>query len=162
MRTIEQMVQQEINCCLSSLISTLAGGDARPGSSDLSALCDQALELASPVPDYEEAAIQAGWSCDGKRYEGYFHFHKAGQRTVFKANADAWQEICEFDGLEPVDSEVYEHWAVSQWLAEKLIALGEKVDTDFADLNVWARQNTGQEITADDVIVKIYSDMMKA
>src|SRR5258707_13415197 len=99
MRTIEQMVQQEVSCCLSSLIFTLANGDAHPGT-DLSLLCDQALELISPVPDWE----------------------------------------------------VYEHWAVSPWLASKLAAQGEKVNMDFANLNVWARTTTGQQISGDSVI----------
>lgn len=139
MRTIEDMVQQEVLCCLSSLVSTLSTGDAKPGT-DLAELCDRALGLAMPVQDWEEAAIQAGY--DGSR---------GGER-----------EWCEASNIDPIDSEVYEHWAVSPWLAEKLVALGEKVDPDFADLNIWARQNTGQEITADDVIARIYSDMMTA
>jgi len=162
MKTIEQMVQQEICCCLSSLISTLAGGDAHPGT-DLSALCDQALELASPVPDYEEAAIQDGWKHVGTESDRCMVFSKGtsitGKDTI---RASTWGELCDLQGLEPIDSEVYEHWAVSGWLAEKLLAHGEKVDTDFAAMNVWARQTTGQMISADGVIARIYADMMRA
>jgi hypothetical protein len=96
------MVQQEIPCSLSALIATLANGDAQPGS-DLSALCDRALELS------------------------------------------------------PIDSDVCEHWAVSQWLAERLLAEGEKVHLDFAGLNVWARQTRDQPLGADVVIMRIYA-----
>jgi hypothetical protein len=160
MRTIEQMVQQEINCCLSSLISTLANGDSQAGS-DLAELCDRALGLAMPVPDYEEAARQAGWSLSHLATErSYRFFHDDG--TMAMAIPHDWQALCVEHDIEPYDSVVYEHWAVSQWLAEKLVAHGEKVDTDFADLNVWARQNTGQEITADGVIMRIYKAMMEA
>lgn len=160
MRTIEQMVQQEVNCCLSSLVHTLASGDARPGSADLAALCDQALELASPVPDYEEAAVQAGWEGPYKDKYGatYFTDTKEG-KTWCTAN---WESLCASHDIDPIDSEVFEHWAVSNWLAEKLIAHGEKVDTDFAALNVWARQTTGQQISADGVIERIYKQMMEA
>src|SRR5882672_5200999 len=155
MRTIEQMVQQEVSCCLSSLVSTLADGDAQAGT-DLAELCDRALGLAMPVPDYEKAAIQAGWTRthDPARSGAlsYFDNEKLGVHRTFLS----WQELCESREIDPIDSEVYEHWAVSQWLAEKLLAHGEKVDTDFAALNVWARQTMGQQISADGVIERIY------
>jgi len=156
MRTIEQMVQQEINCCLSSLIFTLANGDSQAGS-DLSTLCDQAMELASPVPDYEEAAIQDGWE----------EFRDEFGARCWRKDGETWagtaESLCtEFAELDPIDSEVYEHWAVSPWLAAKLAAQGEKVNMDFANLNVWARQTTGQGIAQDGVIERIYAAMMKA
>lgn len=155
MKTIEQMVQQEISCCLSSLVSTLANGDAHPGT-DLAELCDRALGLAEPVPDYEKAARQAGWRWS-RLAQGYF-VHDDG--TMATAIPHDWQALCAAHDIEPIDSEVYEHWAVSPWLAQKLIAQGEKVDTNFASLNVWARQSKGEQIGADDVIVRIYAKMM--
>src|SRR5882757_1131679 len=134
MKTIEQMVQQEICCCLSSLVSTLAAGDAHPGT-DLAELCDRALGLAEPVPDYEEAAIQDGWESYKDAF-GAPSWRKDGETWAGTA-----ESLCtDFANLDPIDSEVYEHWAVSGWLAEKLLARGEKVDTDFAAMNVWARQ----------------------
>src|ERR1700729_4361313 len=78
MITIDQMVQREVNCCLSSLVSTLAGGYGesmglgRPAK-ELEALAEQAFELASPIPDYEEAAIEQGWRVDSNA-----HFVHAG------------------------------------------------------------------------------------
>ncbi len=162
MKTIEQMVQQEVSCCLSSLIFTLANGDAHPGT-DLSLLCDQALELISPVPDYEEAAREAGWKhvardpnpLEDETSSMWIH-------DDFETGAESAEEACEKHGLEPYDWEVYEHWAVSPWLAAKLAAQGEKVNMDFANLNIWARTNTGQQISSDDVIKRIYATMMKA
>lgn len=53
----------------------------------------------------------------------------------------------------------YAHWAVSTWLAEKLQAQGERVDTDFAGLNIWARTTTGQAISMDGCIKRIYAEM---
>jgi hypothetical protein len=154
MRTIEDMVQQEINCCLSSLISTLATGDVRAASTELAELCDRALGLAMPVPDYEEAAMQAGWKLNP--IIGWFNY------AVTENTFATAERACKAHDIEPYDSEVFEHWAVSNWLAEKLIAQGEKVDTDFANLNVWARQTTGQGISSDGVIERIYAAMMKA
>jgi hypothetical protein len=148
MRTIQQMVDQEVQCDLSSLVSTLAQGyGAIVQANDLPDLCEQAAELAAPVPDYEEAAIQAGWQKNGSVWV----------HDDFENAETSPENACHKSGIEPIDSEVYEHWAVSQWLAKKLIEHGEKVDTDFAGLNVWARQTAGQQISADRVIERIYA-----
>jgi hypothetical protein len=66
-----------------------------------------------------------------------------------------WRACCEQNEIEPHDREVYEHWIVSDWLARRLEEEGEKVDTDFAGLTVWARTCTGQSIALDDVIQRI-------
>src|SRR5258705_13826682 len=101
MRTIEQMVQQEVSCCLSSLIFTLANGDAHPGT-DLSLLCDQALELISPVPDYEEAATRAGWKNVGPDNPKKQNWRKESPETSGFSYYTA-QEACEAFGIEPYD-----------------------------------------------------------
>ncbi len=153
MITIEQMIDREVQVCLSGLVSTVASGYGMSGSGILPDLVEQAFELVSAVDDYEEAAIQAGW----RHIDGDMYGHKEE-----RASACNWQDLCEANDIDPYQSEVYEHWAVSPWLAEKLIAAGEKVDTDFAGLNVWARTTTGQQISADGVIARIYADMIKA
>lgn len=169
MRTIEQMVQQEILCCMSSIVSTLANGsgtvDAQSrnsrrddAGSNLSELCEQAFELASPVPDYEEAAIQEGWRHDDEANEYRLHDKGDGPEAI-DANK-SWEELCIDHDIEPYDREVYEHWAVTTWFAEKLIEQGEKVDLDFGALNVWARTTTGQAISMDGCVQRIYAAMM--
>ena len=140
--TIEQcasrIVRQEVLCCLSSLVSTLARGAEECADKDLNNLSEQASELAAPVPDYEEAAIQDGW----KRHDDGTIWHPT--KGPDYDSADSWQQACVWSEIDPYDREVYEHWSVSTWLAEKLQAAGEKVDTDFAAMNVWARTTTGQ------------------
>lgn len=159
MRTIQDMVQQEILCCISSIVSTLAQAAETFERRDrvphrafdaLSELTEQAFELASPVPDYEEAAVQAGWVQHAE--ENWRH----GTRTAVSP-----EEACGFDNLDPIDSEVYEHWAITDWFADKLIAQGEKVDKDFGALCIWARTTTGQAIYADGVVERIYAEMMQ-
>jgi hypothetical protein len=113
----------------------------------LAARCEQAHELACPVPDYEEAAREAGWDL--------MHF---GDETAIRRDdveCDTWRDACESDGIDPYDREVYEHWLVSDWLAEK----GEKVDKDFAGMTIWARTTTGQAIYADAVIEQIAAEL---
>lgn len=171
MITIEQMVTREVLCCMSSLVSTLAGGSyvvidrGGPSGTALADLCEQAGELARPIDDYEEAAIQAGWKfvkgCDPQCID------MARGNDVFYGNAtetanDVAERFSRESHLEPYEWEVFEHWAVSTWFAEKLIEQGEKVDTDFAGLNVWARTTTGQGIAADGPVQRIYAAMIAA
>lgn len=161
MLTIDQMVNQEVLCCMSNMVPTLAGGFCRFGDLEpnLESLMEQASELAAPVPDYEEAAVQAGWRGPFTQEGAPSYFTGPNDVTVFETS---WENICADEDIEPYDREVFEHWAVSEWLADKLIAKGEKVDKDFAGLCVWARTTSGQIIAADSVIERIYADMMKA
>lgn len=158
MITIEQMIQREVLCCMSSLVSTLARGLEECADKDLNSLCYQA---AAPVLDYEEAATQEGWEKVNEL--GWYINRKNGRGRQCKS----WEDLCtteQYAGsneIEPHFREVFEHWAVTTWLAEKLIAHGECVDTDFAGLNIWARTTTGQAIGMDGVVQKIYREMVK-
>lgn len=165
MRTIDQMIQQEVLACASSLIATLASGFGNIGAidrvsmrlgitRDLEGLTEQAFDLACPIYDWEEAGRQAG-----------FTQTDSGITEPSDNDPDSWnswQEACEARGIDPYQREVYEHWFVSDWLASKLEDQGEKVDRDFVGLNVWARATTGQAIAMDDVIQHIYAAMMEA
>lgn len=167
MITPEQMVQREVLCCMSSLVSTLAKGAyaieskgdfAHDEVKPLQELCEQAYELAVPVLDYEEAAMQAGWHVyAGVWHHGEAHEHRA--RTFIARGYLSTQEVCDTNSLDPYEREVFEYWAVSKWLAEKLQAQGERVDTDFAGLNIWARTTTGQAISMDGCIARIHAEM---
>jgi hypothetical protein len=50
--------------------------------------------------------------------------------------------------------EIFEYWAISEWLADHLKEQGEAVAT-FGLTNVWGRRTTGQAIALDYVIEKI-------
>lgn len=155
--TCEDLVRREVHYCVSALVSTLATEFPSDGKSDLAAITEQAFELSTPIDDWEEAAIQAGWTRN--RHNGMF---VAPVGSVIRmADYESWQELCEENGLEPCEREVYEHWIVSDWLADELEAAGEKVDRDFAGLTVWARTITGQAIAADSVIERIHANLTK-
>lgn len=153
----DRIVRQEVMCCLSGIVSTLAGGYGNIGQNrpdnGLADLAEQAFELCSPIPDYEEAAIQAGWrKASAEELSQDFwpcQFDPEGWQ------AETWQDACEQTETEPYEREVFEHWAVTQWLADKLREHGEKVDDDFGGLVVWARTTTGQGIAMDSVIREI-------
>lgn len=169
-----QMVDREVNCCLSALVATLAGGyhavdaSSRRDASTVALrdLTSQAYELAAPIDDYEEAATQAGWEMTSgagwRKLVSMTSALSAQGGSVEYAYALGAQAACEADDLEPYQWEVYEHWAVSQRLADKLAAKGEKIDNDFAGLCVWGRTTTGQAISMDDVIRAIVTETMEA
>lgn len=161
MLTIDQFVQREVVQCVSGLVSTLAqsGLSYKPShlyGPDIRDLCEQAFELARPIDDWEEGLLSAGYESFTDQYGVACWVDKSDGATW----AGTAQSLCEVDDIEPYAREVFEHWSVTPWLAERLIAHGEKVDTDFAGMCVWARTTTGQQISADYVIGEIYRDLM--
>ncbi|MGG3810948.1 hypothetical protein ABEV34_04765 [Methylorubrum rhodesianum] len=163
-RTLEQaasdLVQREVLCCMSSMVSTLASGFAGDGSgSDLQNLSEQAAELAAPVLDYEGAAREAGF--EERDLDGTPHWcHRdTPADNPYSCFYETAADVCDMAPAEPHEHEVFEHWAVSQWLGDMLQAKGERVDDDFAGLVVWARTTTGQAISMDAVIQEITREL---
>jgi hypothetical protein len=158
MITAQELVNREVHYCVSSLVSTLAGGYSVVDhkARDLSELTEQAAELCYPIDDYEEAAIQAGWTRNA--HNGMFVAPTGHEPRM--ADYDDWRELCEDNDIEPYQREVFEHWIVSDWFADKLAEKGEKVDKDFAGLTVWARTTTGQAIYMDSVIETIHAELV--
>jgi hypothetical protein len=161
-RTLDQIVNSEVHYCVSYLVSTLANGCAAVTSEGavLRDMAEQAFELACPIDDWEEAAFQAGWTRNIGRMTGTATYSKAGDKTAHIF--DGWQDLCESESIEPYQREVFEHWIVSDWLADQLEARGEKVDRDFAGMIVWARTTSGQGIASDSVIEAIAADLNRA
>ena len=162
-RTPDDLVRMEVHYCVSSLVYQLAGAYGEISSAngasagDLASLTEQAAELSWPIDDYEEAAIQAGWRDEGGAWA---RPARADEDTVERTlRRDTAQEACDLDDIEPYQREVFEHWIVSDWLADQLDARGEKVDKDFAGMIVWARTCSGQGIAADSVIEVIAADL---
>jgi hypothetical protein len=160
---LDQFVRAHVHLCLSGLVATLAQGYGHahhggPSNRELLDLCEQAFMLAVPVDDYEEAAIQAGY--DFEKSAGSWCYFKPREPMrddpanayIFKSREEAARAVCEAHELDPYPREVYEHWAITDRLAELLEAEGERVDRDFAGLTVWARTTTGQAISMDGVI----------
>ncbi len=164
--TVQDLVNREVHYCVSALVSTLAKHDVQSldlaRDDDLAQLTEQAFELASPIDDWEEAAIQAGWS-ETKDADGSPMLrHVDLDRDWPLDEACAYEEACRDVGVDkPYQREVYEHWIVSDWLADRLAEKGEKVDKDFAGLTVWARTTTGQGIASDSVIEAIHAELVR-
>jgi len=166
--TPEALVNREVVHCVSYLVSTLAGsyGNRVPSDQEgMQSMLDQALDLFTPIDDWEEAAIQEGWRALPDEGNGAVWTRDEKQADADNGDGapfcDSAQEACEFDHIEPYQREVFEHWIVSDWLADRLSEQGEKVDKDFAGLTVWARTTTGQGIANDSVIERICASLAK-
>lgn len=172
MITPDNLVSHEVHYCVSYLVSTLAGGygsienterlhsRGREAQAALSELTEQAMELASPVDDWEEAATQAGWSNATGVWRHTPDYFWSG--TDDPLTYDTLDELQRFQLDEPYQWDVFEHWIISDWLADKLAAKGEKVDKDFAGMTVWARTTSGQGIASDSVIEAICAELNAA
>lgn len=64
----------------------------------------------------------------------------------------------EFEDIESEDQEIFEWWAVSSFLFDKLKEFGYPV-VDAGSCYVWGRTTTGQAILLDGVITRICADM---
>ena len=151
-RITARLVEREVIYCVSSLVYEL-----QKKADEFPDYTDDLYSSAIGLPDYEEAASQAGWEQlpdDDERGE----FINADGET---SDADDWQELCEEQNIDTSDyePEVFEHWIVSDFLADKLEAHGERVLRDFFGLTVWCRCTTGQSISIDGVIQQIAADM---
>ena len=173
-RDCGEFVRREVLCCVSGIVNTLAGGYGlvtidSPGTGRdslkrgvgvhaLMELCELAYELSGPVDDWEEAAHQAGWELDplAASSGGVRKRTKSGEWEY----AAGWEDA--MSGGDPYQWDVFEHWAVTPYFADKLQAHGEKVERAFMGLNVWARTTTGQGIASDGVIQRIVKEAMNA
>lgn len=154
-RLAEKLWRREGGACVSFLVSTLAGAFGEgAGGGDLQEMTSQAFELASPVFDYEGAAEDAGFEYCAEGGDDWAPYWAKDGRTF-----DTAEEACASENIDPYDHEVFEHWIVSDWLADRLTAKGEKCDKDFAGLTVWARTTTGQGIACDHVMQEIACDL---
>lgn len=79
------------------------------------------------------------------------------------SEAESWEELCRDEDLSGDDytSEIYEYWAVDDYLSWQLKKRGEVV-VELMGMMVWGRCTTGQAICIDGVIERIVEDSLEA
>jgi hypothetical protein len=78
-----------------------------------------------------------------------------GTRVVDDLCEDCWNQDSHFQ-------EIYEWWLVSPWMLRRLSEHNEPVvDLRDFNLNLWGRTTTGQGWSLDDVLIRIYLDIVK-
>jgi hypothetical protein len=151
-RICKRLVDREVHYCVSMLVDHFAKNpDALTGSNYS---YDDILNLCSGQ-EWEDAATDAGWEQFTDEY-GAVCYRDTNDGQTWAC--ESWQELCEEFGIEPHDMEIYEHWIVSKWFAEKLAEKGHPTGELF-DLTIWGRPTTGQAIYMDHVIGEIAKDM---
>lgn len=149
-----QFVEREAIYNVSYLISSLAaiGMDEQ----------DDLLSILGS-DDYESAAYDEGWRISINDYINGFNAYNNETADLISIQADtedeAWRELCDDQRIEPYQCEAYEHWIVSEYLADLLEARGEMVSRDIHGLTVWGRCTTGQAISMDGVIWEILNSL---
>ena len=156
---IRDMVSREVHYCVSHLISELARDEHH--MDELMQVCIQD-DWEEPQSDYVSKMDRSELVEYLEHHQGTACFDDEPTSDLRKAVLDVEaQEFCDHIGLDPHTNEAYEHWIVSDWLADKLEAHGEMVIRDFMGLTIWGRTCSGQAIACDWVIQQIYSEMMK-
>ena len=79
--------------------------------------------------------------------------------SIDELDYDQLLELAEKLGFESESREIYEWWAVSNWLAEKLKEKGYPVIINNYRCSYWGRTTTGQVILLDSVISSICYDL---
>jgi hypothetical protein len=163
-RAVGKLVDREVHYCVSTLISELAQLDSGEYYDDILNVCiqDDWIEAASyhtnELDRDECIEILEAISIEVFDSETIETLRQAIATNIEDETIDA-QDFCEDHGLDPYVREAYEHWIVSDWLADKLEAAGEMVARDLYGLTIWGRCTTGQAILIDGVMCGIYNDM---
>ena len=169
-RILGRLVNREVVTNVSMLVSHFAQNPKALNGSDYH--YDEVLDLCRGV-DYYEAAQSWFEDCNfddlvelAEEYdpevgeENLRHIKKYEVIQVIEDAVDDWEEFCRDNDIETDDfeTEIYEHWVVTEWFKRRLEQQGEVVG-EFFGLDIWGRGSTGQAISMDGVIAEIAIDM---
>lgn len=162
-RAVSDFVSREIVCCLSMVISeTAKHAECFPDYED------DLYGAFETEPDYSEAAREYARQMPLEDFRDWYESERGGawyeddSISDYFDDEDEAREFCEWAQIDVDDyrREVYEHWAVSSFLADDLEERGEKIIRDFMGFNaVWCRTTTGQAIAMDSIICDCWDAM---
>lgn len=109
-------------------------------------------ELAAQLGDTSAASLK-------KLFGDFVAEMSVLARDEYDSEEECQQAACEELNLDVEESEVYEHWIVSDRFRYLLEQKGEIVSTDAVDgLTIWGRCTTGQSISMDGVVQRIVAE----
>lgn len=153
-----KFIGQHVNMCLSYLMDELFKASSHVSNSiaDLPTYEDVVNLFSYPEYSGEYAQFDGG-SYDELQAE--IEILNDLLNDCSEDEAEAIQdEIQALEDLQSEPQEVYEWWAVTEYLFERLKAQGEPV-LEYANMYIWGRCTTGQAILLDYSITKICADM---
>lgn len=114
-----------------------------------------ALEAARAAPDFD-------WEGDDPQWPGIGDKELRAKLLKHLTDENEIEDFGREHNLDPEQREVYEHWIVTRWLANKLEEKGEVVGRDICGIGaIWGRTTTGQMISMDWVIGEIHKDLVE-
>ena len=161
-RRAQELVSREVLLDISGVVDKLSRCD--------SSLFDESPGLLS-AHDIRGAVVKWLYEQDCDTIAGDLTQFLAGHDDAGSTVSDAEKEafilglddetiaaIAQKFNIEPHYLDVLEHWAVTDWLAGKLIEQGETVE-EVAGLNVWCRTTSGQAIAMDGCIQRVLASI---
>lgn len=152
----KRLVEREVINCVSTLVSTLLKTAYQENALIDEDDAHKMWSRRAHADDYRDAA-PADLDVT-KADDGTWTAHARGEvfGASYATEREAWCALFDAEGeQEPDGGEVFEHWIVSDWLADKLEEQGESVARDVQGLTIWGRCTTGQAIALDYVIQSI-------
>lgn len=176
LRIISQLVDREVFCCMTSeieyILSRAGYGDSDYpfDDEDTEFGCKKRCEKCGSVDDFIEIntyglpadnfytdddgfyicpICDCGWDILEEARDCCSH------ETIARCNTcnRLYNEI-DYDYLDDVYPEIFEWWAVSNWLGEKLKEQNQVVIESYGK-SYWGRQTTGQSISLDSCMANI-------
>lgn len=175
-KTAENLVRNEIVCCVSMLVSAaLESGWSTPdhpaeelydlaykvdyceaAASDLqdridgADLSDPDIQIRDDIDEAMEWAWREDYVTDEQKEADDF---QALVRALY--GREAAQEYCrEFDvDTDDYEIESLEYWVVSHMMADDLEELGEPILRNWHGLTIWGRSTSGQAISMDHIML---------
>lgn len=168
---INRIIEQEIYTNASAMVQQLSEGLTLNSASfaELHSECLFADDYETPAREAIENGTPA-FAFSTAEHIGLTLYTKAGAEVADSDMADEledtdvdlarllsdieelddpaiWADICEYADIEPEMVEALQHWLVSDWLADKLEAVGALVARDVLGFEVWGLTECGQSLT---------------
>ncbi len=159
--SIQNLVQREVIYCVSSLVHTLTQENKLDE--------ELAISLWEGPIDFDDAeyAINQDGSYLGQKDDLWgLYDNDEPDDPIVDYEYQSKEELIKwyFDDMgwdiNEHRQEVFEHWIVTSWMADKLGAKGETVVRNFYGLNIYCRPCTGQALHCDWVIQTIYNELI--
>lgn len=176
---LDELISREVYCCMTSemefMLSKVYDNDDSDNpfdESDLDAMYVHKCPECGLNEEFEETTISELLDEDLKDSYGNYVCPECGleytsadeareccgeDTTVYKCSCGKILNESEYDDC-LCSAEVYEWWAVSKWLGEKLKKQGCVVIESYGK-SYWGRETTGQAISLDGCIANIAKEM---
>lgn len=144
---INRLIEQEIYTGANQMVQQISDSQG-PDAFDIDEEQWMALMAA---PDLSEPP--EGYRVD-QQANGCWMYQRIGEEETanweeYDTAEEAVAAAFEDNRDEPPIQEVFQFWLVSDWLADKLEAIGAPVARDILGFNVWGRTECGQALTMD-------------